>query len=174
MTAADVYDSFALYGSGVTLVAVGDGDQDRFFVAASVLTASVDPFTVAVSVGRDRDALAPMTSGVGWSMSLLAARHADLVRHLTAGPRQRRREALELAGAQRSPEGSLWLPDALVTLWCTTRSSVPIGDQLLLIGDVVRSSDPNRDEPLLRWNRDFVTTADLAERELLAERYRVS
>ena len=51
MEETSLYDSFSLYGSGVTLITTNDGGIDRFFVAASVLTASVNPFTVAVSVG---------------------------------------------------------------------------------------------------------------------------
>lgn len=121
LIADNLYDAFALYGSGVALVAVRDGDRDCFFVAASVLTASVDPFALAVSVGRDRDGLAAIASGAVWSVSLLGAHHEGLVRQLTAGPREGRRDALLAAGAARSPEGPLHLPDALVALWCTTR-----------------------------------------------------
>ena len=83
-----LYDSFALYGSGVTLVAVRDvpGDQDRFFIAASVLTSSVNPFTIALSVGQDRDALPLITAGAPWAVSVLSVHHLPLVRLLTARP----------------------------------------------------------------------------------------
>src|SRR5690606_37498600 len=104
-----LYDSFAQYGSGVSLVSTrgGDGD-DRFFVAASVLTASVDPFTLAVSVGSRRSALDAMLDGAPWTVSVLRAPHLPLVQELT-GPTSpaRRRAALTAAGAEHSPEGPL-------------------------------------------------------------------
>ncbi|SJM67052.1 flavin reductase family protein [Gulosibacter sp. 10] len=156
-----LYESFALYGSGVTLVTARDGDDDRFFIAGSVLTASVDPFTLAVSAGKDRDALPAILDGAPWAVSVLATHHLPLVRRLTARTtREERLEALEAAGAERSSEGPLWLPDALVTFWCTTHSSTPVHDQVLLVGEVHRNSHHSEGLPLLRWNRDFRTASD--------------
>ncbi|GAB10578.1 putative NADPH-flavin oxidoreductase [Gordonia araii NBRC 100433] len=156
------YDGFARYGSGVSLVAVHDGEEDRFFVAASVLTASVEPFALAVSVGTGRDALPAILDGRPWSLSVLAAHHLSLVRRLTgATGRAARLAALADAGAERSPQGALWLPDALATFWCETASATPVNDQVLVVGDVVGGSAPRDGTPLLRWNHDFHTTADL-------------
>ena len=164
-TAPSLYDSFSLYGSGVTLVTVADGDGDRFFIAASVMTASVEPFSLAVSVSRHRAALPAIVRGRPWAVSVLAECHLPLVRALT-GPttHDERLEALRQAGAERSPEGPLWLPDALVTLWCTSVSTTSVYDQVLLVGRVGRGSEHHRGTPLLRWNRDFRTTVRLHER----------
>ncbi|TXK19111.1 flavin reductase family protein [Homoserinibacter sp. GY 40078] len=163
-TEPSLYESFALYGSGVTLVAVRDGDYDRFFVAASVLTASVTPFTLAVSVGQDRDAIPAIQSGAPWTLSVLAAHHLPLVRTLTAPTtHQERLDALGAAGAESSPEGPLWLPDALVTFWCSTRSITPVHDQRIVVGEVQHGSFHGNGSPLLRWNRDFRTTADVGQ-----------
>ncbi|MCI2956976.1 flavin reductase family protein [Agromyces atrinae] len=158
-----LYESFGLYGSGVTLVTVRDGDDDRFFIAASVLTSSVDPFTLAISVGRDREALPAIVDGATWAVSVLAEPHVPLVRRLTARTtRDERLDALSAAGAERSPEGPLWLPDALVTLWCTTHSTTPVNDQVLLVGQVARGSGHAESAPLVRWNREFRTVAALS------------
>ncbi|MDA4893727.1 MULTISPECIES: flavin reductase family protein [Microbacterium] len=165
MSAVDpsLYDSFARYGSGITLVATRGDDHDLFFIAASVLTASVNPFTLAVSVGQDRDALPAITAGAPWAVSVLAAHHLPLVRRLTSpGTRAERLDALGEAGAVASAEGPLFLPDALVTLWCTTHSTTPVNDQMLLVGEVTRGSAPEEGVPLLRWNRAFHTTTRLA------------
>ena len=161
-----LYDSFSLYGSGVTLITTNDGGIDRFFVAASVLTASVNPFTVAVSVGRYREALPAIAGGAPWAISVLSADHVRLVENLTSPMtgdltsdriHERRLEMLAQAGVERSPEGTLWLPDALVTLWCSTRSLTPVNDQFLLVGEVTRGSSHGSGTPLLRWNRSFRT-----------------
>ncbi|WP_154794481.1 flavin reductase family protein [Occultella kanbiaonis] len=155
-----LYDSFALYGSGVTFVSVHDGARDRFFVAASVLTASVDPFTIALSVGGSRDALPVITGGATWAVSVLGTQHLPMVRVLTARTSHAERlDALAATGAQSSPEGPLWLPDALVTLWARSHTVVPVNDQFLLVGEVIRGSVHQESTPLLRWNRDFRTTA---------------
>ncbi|MBM9463547.1 flavin reductase [Aeromicrobium sp. YIM 150415] len=152
---ASLYDGFARYGSGVTLVTVR-GDDDRFFIAAPMLTVSVDPFTVAISVGRHRDALSAIVAGSTWAISLLGAHHLPLARRLSEpGTRDERLNALEAAGADSSPEGPLWLPDALATFWCGTDSTMPVHDQLLVVGNVVRGVVTEGGTPLLRWNRDF-------------------
>ena len=156
--ATSLYESFALYGSGVTLVTVRDDGADRFFVAGSVLTASVDPFTLAVSVGRYRDALPAIAGGAIWTVNVLADRHLPLVRRLTTRTtREQRLDALRAAGAVCSDEGPLWLPDTLVTFWCTTRSVTTVHDQALLVGEVDRGSEHQDGLPLLRWNHNYVT-----------------
>lgn len=161
ITAAPLYQSFALHGSSVSLVTVHDDDH-RFFVAGSVLTASVDPFALAVSVGRAREALPAMLTDRTWALSILAAHHLPLVRQLTGSttPAQRR-VALVDAGATASPEGPLILPDALTAFWCATASSTTVHDQTLVVGDVLRASAPKNGDPLLRWNHRFHTAAAL-------------
>lgn len=156
-----LYDGFALYGSGVTLVTVRDHDVDQFFIAASVLTASVEPFSLAVAVGQHRIGLPAIMRGVPWAVSVLAVEHLPLVERLT-GPttRDERLAALIAAGAETSPEGPLWLPDALVSLWCRFSSVTPVHHQSLIVGDVTRGSVHREGLPLMRWNRQFTTACD--------------
>lgn len=160
-----LYDGFALYGSGVTLLTVRDNDVDQFFVAASVLTASVEPFSLAVAVGQDRIGLHAITHGAPWAVSVLSVDQLPLVEQLT-GPTTRgeRVAALTAAGAESSPEGPLWLPDALVSLWCRTTSVTPVHHQSLIVGDVFRGSLHREGLPLLRWNRQFTTASDASPR----------
>jgi flavin reductase (DIM6/NTAB) family NADH-FMN oxidoreductase RutF len=163
-----LYEAFARYGSGITLVAVRDGAEHRFFIAGSVLTASVDPFTLAISVGADRDALPAITAGAPWTVSVLSASQLPLVRVLTSPtPRAERLQALVDAGALCAGDGPLCLPEALVTLWCVTHSATPLNDQVLLVGEVQSGSVHRSGEPLLRWNRQFHTvgaiTADTVQ-----------
>lgn len=156
-----LYDAFARYASGVTLVTVRS-DDDRFFIAAPVLTVSVEPFTVAVSVGRHRDALAAIAAGSPWAVSLLAAHHLELARRLSQpATRAERLDALRAAGAVMSDEGPLWLPDSLATFWCVTASVTTVHDQALVVGDVARGELSEGGEPLLRWDRSFGTIDDL-------------
>ncbi|OUZ10566.1 hypothetical protein BHE97_07365 [Aeromicrobium sp. PE09-221] len=157
-----LYDAFARYGSGVTLVTVRS-EEDRFFIAAPVLTVSVKPFTLAVSVGRHRDALPAITSGSTWAVSVLAAHHLPLARRLSEpGTRADRLDALRSVGAVPSTEGPLWLDDALATFWCETDSVTTVHDQALVVGEVMRSEISTGGEPLLRWNRGFGTIDGLA------------
>ncbi|MDR2281292.1 MAG: flavin reductase family protein [Gordonia sp. (in: high G+C Gram-positive bacteria)] len=165
----NLYDAFAAYGSGVCLVTVRDRGDDAFFVAASVLTASVDPFALAVSVGATRPGLAAIREGGPWTASVLAADHLELVDRLTAKTtREERLAALRAAGAERSPDGTLWIPDALATFSCVTASTTPVNDQVLVVGDVVAGTLGDGRAPLLRWNHGFHTVAELAERKLSA------
>lgn len=161
----DLYDSFALYASGVTLVTVRDGDHDAYLVAASVLTASVEPFSLAVSVSERREVLPAIEAGAPWAVSVLASHHELLSLRLAKRTHNGSAwDVLSAAGAERSPEGPLWLPDSLVTFWCSTRSLTPVHDQVLVVGDVQRGSKSNAAAPLLRWNHGFHTVdADMAE-----------
>jgi flavin reductase (DIM6/NTAB) family NADH-FMN oxidoreductase RutF len=157
-----LYESFGRYGSSITLVTTRDGDHDRFFIAGSVLTASVDPFTLAVSTGIGRDALPAILDGRPWAVSVLSSRHLSLVQQLTAKTtREDRLAALKSAGAQKSLEGPLWLPDALVTFWCAVSGHTPVNDQVLIVGNVTRGSQHVDGTPLVRWNRGFHTTSAL-------------
>ncbi|GAC78444.1 NADH-FMN oxidoreductase RutF, flavin reductase (DIM6/NTAB) family [Gordonia malaquae] len=165
----NLYDAFATYGSGVGLVTVRDGGDDAFFVAASVLTASVDPFALAVSVGATRPGLAAISKGGPWTLSVLAADHLELVRRLTAKTTHAERlAALRAAGAERSPDGTLRLADALATFSCVTASTTPVNDQVLVVGSVVRGVLGAGHAPLLRWDHEFHTVAGGAERKLSA------
>lgn len=156
-----LYDGFALYGSGVTLVTVRDDDVDQFFIAASVLTASVEPFSLAIAVGQHRVGLPAITRGAPWAVSVLAVEHLPLVEQLAGRTtRDERLAALAMAGAEPSPEGPLWLPDALVSLWCRISSVTPVHHQTLIVGDVTRGSIHREGLPLMRWNRQFTTACD--------------
>ena len=161
-TGPSLYDGFARYGSGVTLVTVRFED-DRFFLAAPMLTVSVDPFTLAISVGHHRDALPAISSGSAWAVSVLAAHHLPLARRLSEpGTRIERLDALRAAGAVPSAEGPLWLPDALATFWCVTGSVTAVHDQALVVGEVKRGAVSAGGTPLLRWDRSFGTIGGLA------------
>ncbi len=168
-TDANLYDGFATYGSGVCLITVRDGDDDAFFVAASVLTASVDPFALAVSVGATRPGLAQIADGRPWTVSVLAADHLELVRLLTGRTtREERLAALRAAGVERSADGTLCLPDSLATFSCVTASTTPVNDQVLVVGSVVGGTLGDGRAPLLRWNHGFHTADGAAGPRLSA------
>ena len=158
-----LYDGFARYASGVTLVTVRDGLEDQFFIAGSVLTASVEPFALALSIGKARWGLTAIQRGDSWAMSILATHQLPLVEQLSSRrSAQERLRALMTAGAERSPEGPLWLPDALASFWCTTQSVTPVAEQCLVVGEVHRGQSRGEGKPLIRWNREFRTSADTA------------
>lgn len=158
----DLYEAFSRYPSGVALVATTDGRTDSFFVAASILTASVDPFALTVSMASDRGALAPISSGAPWTVSLLGEHHVRLTEALTEpAPDVARTKALERFGAERSAEGPLWLPDAIAAYWLDTHSLHEVGDQMLVTGVVSRAVASREGRPLVRWSRGYHSTVPL-------------
>ena len=154
-----MYDSFARYGSGVTLIAAqADGDH-KFFIATSVMTASVQPFTLGVSVGQDRQGLRTIVSGAPWTVNVLSTKHLPMVQELIGSTSlEQRLAALNQAGAETSAEGPLWLPDSLTTFWCELHKTAQVYDQVLLVGKVERVETQDLETPLVRWNRDFHST----------------
>jgi flavin reductase (DIM6/NTAB) family NADH-FMN oxidoreductase RutF len=157
---AEIYQAFARYGSGVCFVVTHDPDsgEDRFLIAASVLTASVNPFHLAVSIGQDRDALAHILSGKPWSVQVLASNHEGLVTTLTGKTTKSERvDAVLGAGATRSADGTLQLPDALASFSLQTAGTLDVADQTLVVGRVDSASTARDRLPLMRWNRRFGT-----------------
>jgi flavin reductase (DIM6/NTAB) family NADH-FMN oxidoreductase RutF len=157
---ADIYQAFARYGSGVCFVVTHDPDsrEDRFLIAASVLTASVNPFHLAVSIGKDRDALEHVLSGKPWSVHVLASNHEGLVTTLTGKTTKSERvDAVLAAGATRSADGTLQLPDTLASFSCETAGTIDVADQTLVVARVASASAGRVRPPLMRWNRKFGT-----------------
>jgi flavin reductase (DIM6/NTAB) family NADH-FMN oxidoreductase RutF len=157
---ADIYQAFARYGSGVCFVVTHDPDigEDRFLIAASVLTASVNPFHLAVSIGKDRDALEHILSGKPWSVHVLAAIHEGLVTTLTGKTTKSERvDAVLAAGATRSADGTLRLQDAIASFSCETAGTIDVADQTLVVARVATASTGRDRSPLVRWNRRFGT-----------------
>jgi flavin reductase (DIM6/NTAB) family NADH-FMN oxidoreductase RutF len=157
---ADIYQAFARYGSGVCFVVSHDPEtgEDRFLIAASVLTASVNPFHLAVSIGKDRDALEFILSGKPWSVHVLASSHEGLVTTLTGKTtKSERADAVLAAGATRSSDGTLHLQDALASFSCETAGSIDVSDQTLVVARVAAASTGRDRPPLMRWNRRFGT-----------------
>lgn len=157
-----IRDSFARYGSGVTLIAVQADGHHQFFIATSVMTASVQPFTLAASVGQDRTGLRTIVSGATWTVNVLSTRHLPLVQELIGSTSlEERLAALNEAGAETSAEGPLWLPDSLTTFWCELHKTTQVYDQVLLVGQVERVATQELGTPLVRWNREFHSTTNL-------------
>jgi flavin reductase (DIM6/NTAB) family NADH-FMN oxidoreductase RutF len=157
---ADIYQAFARYGSGVCFVVSHDPEtgEDRFLIAASVLTASVDPFHLGVSIGRDRDALEHILSDRPWSVHVLASNHEGLVTTLTGKTTKSERvDAVLAAGATRSADGTLHLQDALASFSCETAGTIDVADQTLVVARVTAASTGKARPPLMRWNRRFGT-----------------
>ena len=139
------------WASGVAVVAVRDGDGFEAITVTSFITASLDPPTVVVSIGRQA-AIVPLLDSAGrWSLSVLASdqrRAASMIADRVLGVR-----------SLFTPDPDPVLREALHSLVCATEAVHPAGDHRLYVARVERIV-PGRDTaPLLYHGRGFARLA---------------
>lgn len=127
------------FATGVTVVTTARGDQVHGMTANGVLSVSLDPPLVCVSLGDCRmDELLPSTGR--YAISVLAADQEDLAMHFAGRP-----------DPELRPRFSWWrdlpfVPGALAQVCCRVDAIHPAGDHRLWIGRVeyleYRDGDP--------------------------------
>lgn len=122
---------------GVAVVATRWRDADHAATVSAVLSASLEPPIVVVSLHADsriRDALDQVD---GWAVSILADDQAPIADWL-ASPGRPVIGQLGRVPHHRAPEsGAAWVDGAAAWVDCRTRQIVPAGDHDLVLGDVV-------------------------------------
>jgi flavin reductase (DIM6/NTAB) family NADH-FMN oxidoreductase RutF len=110
-------------------------DGERFgLTVGSLVSLSLEPPLVGVSIGRDSSSHEPLRYAGGWAASLLAAEQAALAQHFARSgiPPAALWTGVEVREGARGPlvEGALgWIE-------CRTWVEYPAGDHTLLVGEV--------------------------------------
>lgn len=141
-------DAMGRFATGVTVITTADeGDGVHGMTANGVLSVSLDPPLVLVSLGRCRMAeILPRTGRYG--ISVLAADQQDVAMHF-AGQRHR-----ATTPAFTWDGGLPFLPGSLAQIGCRVSDVHPAGDHVLWIGRV--ESMTHRDgDPLLFYAGRF-------------------
>ncbi|WP_263118087.1 flavin reductase family protein [Cellulomonas sp. RIT-PI-Y] len=122
---------------GVTVLSTRWKDADHAATVSSVLSASLDPPIIVVSLHADsriRDALDQVDT---WGLSILADDQAPIADWL-ASPGRPVIGQLSRVPHHRAPEsGAAWVDGASAWVDCRTRQIVPAGDHDLVLGDVL-------------------------------------
>ena len=143
------------FATGVTVVAVADGEVRHGMTANAFTSVSLDPPLVLVCVAHRAAMHDLLLSAGAFAATILAAdQRADA--EWFSSPRPRGREFDHLAWKPAPVTGSPLLADGLAYVDCEVRDTHEAGDHTVVLGEVVDLDDLRDDaEPLVWWASDY-------------------
>jgi flavin reductase (DIM6/NTAB) family NADH-FMN oxidoreductase RutF len=144
---AALREAFACWATGVTIVAVRDGDRIHGVTVSAFMPLSLEPPLVLVSLGPNASALAYLDPGTLFAVSLLAAGQRGLAtRYADSFP----------VGPSPFPEaGPPVVEGALAALVCSVEEVRQAGDHHLVTGRVVEARTGGDDPALAYFRRAY-------------------
>jgi flavin reductase (DIM6/NTAB) family NADH-FMN oxidoreductase RutF len=124
--------------------------------ANALLSVSLEPPLVLVSIGRQNDSHAIIHAAGRFAVSILAAGQESLSIHFAQRFREPSQAMLGVAWTP-SPGGLPWLDGALGHLECEVREEVPAQDHTLFLGRVLHVAAAGDDPPLLYFRSRYGT-----------------
>ena len=153
------------WATGVSVVTASEGGVDAGLTVNALLSVTLRPPAVLVSLQRDADTLGHIERTRAFGVSFLRADQRDLSeRFARAIPSAEKFSGLEV---RRGTTGVPLFAHALGTMECRLVSSTPLYDHALLVGEVVRL-DLGEDAPPLVFYRSAYASAEGADRLHLA------
>lgn len=156
ITAATVYpvsvrDAMRNWPTGMAVVTTADRDGWWWgAVAHSVASVSTRPPLISVCLDRDARCRPALTAADAFAVHVLRVGQESLARHFAEGAGSDFAEVPVECGFEDVP----LLRDVAVRLECRPVDIVPAGDNVLVLGEVVRArTGPG--EPLVRLGEDF-------------------
>lgn len=141
--------------TGVTVLATRDGERHEVMTANSVMSVSLDPvlLVVSVSAGGRWGAAARRTGR--FTVNVLSERQEQLSRWCSDRRRHREPEALADHPTQLTAEGLLVFSEALATFDCILHEVHSVGDHDLLVGRVEDMCVGDSGAPLLYFGSSY-------------------
>ena len=141
------------FPTGVAVVTVDADGQRLGLTVGSLVTLSLDPPLVGVSVSRAAALHELMREAGGFAVSLLAAGQDWLAQHFSRGvpPIAMWRDVATAEGASGAP----LLVGALGWLECRLSDEHPVGTHTLFVGEVLLAISGEDAPPLLRLGGEF-------------------
>ncbi len=144
---------FARWATGVSVVTAHGPTGDAGLTVNALLSVSLDPPSVLVSLSNGADTLPVVDESRHFGVSFLSADQRDLSeRFARAVPSA---EKFPGVGLHRGPHGSPLLDGAIGALECRLATRTPAFDHTLLLGEVVHlESGPDR-APLVYFHSGY-------------------
>jgi 3-hydroxy-9,10-secoandrosta-1,3,5(10)-triene-9,17-dione monooxygenase reductase component len=147
----------ARWATGVSVVTARDGDGDAGLTVNALLSVSLEPPSLLVSLSADADTLPVLKRSGRFGVSLLAADQQGVSeRFARTLPRAEKFTGLLF---HRGPRGSALLGGALAAVECRLASTIPAFDHVLVIGEV-EFAELGADGPPLLYFRSGYGIAD--------------
>ncbi|GGQ55047.1 flavin reductase family protein [Kitasatospora griseola] len=155
--AAGLRQAMGRFPTGVTLLTCGYGDETTAMTLNSLVSVSLDPLLVLVSVNRE-GRMRPLVSKAGaFAVNLLTDRQRELALAFARPDRPEGGAAVRRTAAVEGVTGNAVLPSALAGVECELHAEVEAGDHVLLIGRVVAIHLGDRGTPPLVFHRGSFT-----------------
>jgi len=137
---------------GVTIVTTLDeSGAPHGFTASSFTSVSLSPPLVLVCLDVSADCYPAFAATNAMAINILAADQGDLaIRFATRGADKFAALPVQAGASTSSP----LLDGATTHIECTMHARVPMGDHVILVGEVVGGERTDRD-PILHFNRKF-------------------
>jgi len=140
------------YATGVAVIgARGPEGRAVGLTVNSFASLSLSPPLILWSLALQSPSAALFAPGERFGVSILRAGHGDLARHFA------RPAPDKFAGVPhwRCGRGIPYMEDALATLACRVERADPVGDHLLIVGEVEQLA-AGEGEPLVFYGGDFI------------------
>ena len=136
-----------LFPTGVAMLTAGRGDGVIGMTVNSVISVSLEPPLMLVSVHQRARITAALAEGTRFTLGILNGQQTALSRRFAAATRPVGAAAVA-AMCGRVGAGGVPAPaDCLAVLECVTEQLIPVGDHLLVIGLVVHGEVGAADRP---------------------------
>lgn len=141
--------------SGVSVVTAGVGAQASGFTATSVISLSVEPPTLLVSVNQ-ASATWPLIGADGrFTVNMLAPEHREIAETFAGRRGFSGRDRYNDLRWHRASGQVPYFTDALCVLECELEEALPRHSHVLLIGHVVKVMDAGNRSPLVYWRGQY-------------------
>jgi len=139
--------AMARWATGVSVVTAHEDGRDTGLTVNALLSVSLSPPSLLVSLQRDADTLPVLHRSRAFAVSFLGADQRALSeRFARAVPSE---EKFRGSQFHRGATGAALLDDALAALECRLVSETPVYDHVLVVGEVVRLEEGRDRSPLL-------------------------
>ncbi|MFF1902822.1 flavin reductase family protein [Kitasatospora sp. NPDC058218] len=152
------------FPTGVTMLTQGSGDATTAMTLNSLVSVSLDPLLVLVSV-KGKGRIRPRIVRAGsFAVNLLGQHHQDLALDFARPDRPVGAAAMARLAAVAGGTGNAVMPSATAALECLLHAEVEAGDHVLLIGRVatIHTGDPGT-PPLVFHRGGFTRLAHTEE-----------
>jgi flavin reductase (DIM6/NTAB) family NADH-FMN oxidoreductase RutF len=147
----------ARWPTGVAVVTAHDGSSDYGLTVNAFLSVSLTPPTVLVSLTQDADTTPVVRRAKAFAVNFLTADQRLLSeRFARAIPPDEKFRGLAV---DRGSTGAPLLKETLGALECRLTQEIPVGDHLLLIGEVVDQRRGRETSPLLFFRSRYAEAA---------------
>ncbi|RZI94344.1 MAG: flavin reductase [Microbacterium sp.] len=143
-------NAMANFATGLTIVTTSDGGRPHGSTLSGVMSLSMDPPMILLSLSRTSSLLARLQRGGRFGVNVLAAHQDQVALRFATKVHDR------FADIGWRDDGAPRLDDVHAWVLADVTGTVPAGDHVLVLGTVV-SAETGDHQPLTYWKRTFGT-----------------